>query len=386
MTGVRRSLDGCDRMTGAHAFLAPSSASTWGPGGCAAYPRMAAAFPEDEDSLKAREGTAAHHYVSETVAGREPAVGSLAPNGHPITDEMVECGEAMVTDIRKLQAWPGVMSKMEQRIEMPEIHALNWGTADFIAVDLNNKRLYNWDYKYGHRYVDAFENWQLVDYAVGAVHHFHVTITPEWQIDARIYQPRSFHADGPVKRWSVSGARFRELQAQLTAAAQLAADPNAAMTTGPYCADCPARHACPALQRVGGVSMDVSLRGVPHIMEPANAGVLLKMVRASRERLEDLETGLEAQVMAAIRDGKPVPGWEAVPGQGRERWIQPLADVVAMGDMFGADLRKPAEAITPAQARKKGIDEAVISAYSERPAGETKLKPVDGKNVRKAFQ
>lgn len=372
-------------MTTAHAFLAPSSASTWGPGGCAAYPRMASAFPEDGDSLKAREGTAAHWYVTETVEGREPVVGSLAPNGHPVTDEMVECGADMIADIRKLQAQPGVMIAIEQRVEMPEVHALNWGTADLIGVDLNNKRLYAWDYKFGHRYVDVWENWQLVEYLVGAEHYFNVTITDEWQIDARIYQPRSFHADGQVKKWAPGGKRFRELVADLTVAAHAAAAPDAVLTTGDHCAYCPARHACPALQRAGGVAMDVSLRGSPHVLEPANAGVLLRMVRASRARLEDLETGLEAQVMDAICRGTPVPGWGLEPGVGRERWAQPIADVVALGDALGVDLRKAPEAITPNQARKKGIDGAVISAYSERPKGEMKLKPVDGDAVRKAF-
>lgn len=370
-----------------HAFLAPSSASAWGPGGCPAYPRMAAAFPEDGSTLEAREGDAAHWYVSETALGRRPEMGAVAPNGHPVNEEMAECAWAMVTDICAKIEDPAVMTATEQRVEMPEIHpTLNWGRMDFGAIDPTKRILYAWDFKYGHGYVDVFENWQLVDYAVGAARHFGVTIDHTWTIDNRIYQPRSFHEDGQIKRWVCDGARFLELRAQLAAAATAAVDPDAPMVTGVQCHHCPARHACPALKRVGGVAMDMSLRGVPLELEPENAGLLLRMVRTARERLEDLETGLDAYVSEALRSGVRIPGWEMKPGTARERWTQPVADVLALGAVLGVDLQKPVEPITPAQARKKGIDAAVISAYSERPPGAVKLQPVDEKDIRKAFQ
>ena len=90
--------------------------------------------------------------------------------------------------------------------------------------------------------------------------------------------------------------------------------------------------------------------------------------------------------MAAIRKGEPATGWTLEQGYGREKWTQPVADVLALGAALGYDLAKPQEAITPAQARKKGIDDAVISAYSEKPKGEMKLRPLDEKSIRKAFQ
>ena len=372
-------------MTDQHAFLAPSSASTWGPGGCPAHPRMAAAFPEDGDTLEAREGQAAHYYVTETALGASVPVGMPAPNGHPVTEEMVECGEAMLSDIQ----WLGADSIfIEQHVTMPRVHpTLNWGRADMIGCSHARRTIYAWDYKFGHGYVDAFENWQLVDYGEGAVDFFGVDHPAGWTLDFRIYQPRSFHADGPVKRWTVKGDRFLELVDQLSVAAHAAVQPDAPMVVGKHCHHCPARHACPALQAAGGLSMDISLRGVPHELTPANAGLALRMVRTARERLEDMETGLEAQILASIRKGVAVPGWDAVQGYGRERWIAPVDEVIALGDLLGEDFRKPPEAITPAQARKKkGVDEAVISVYSEKPPGEIKLKPISGKDVRKAFQ
>lgn len=371
----------------AHAFLAPSSAGVWGPGGCPASPRMAQAFPEDGETQEAREGEAAHWWMAEAVEGREWPEGSQAPNGVPTTAEMAECAERMVADIRALLPDMMVSHVLEERVHMPQIHpTLNWGRVDFGAINVDTRTLYAWDYKFGHGYVDVFENWQLVDYIVGIANHFGVTITPEWTIDMRIYQPRSFHEDGPVKRVTIGGARFLELQAMLAAAAHEAAQPDAPMRTGAHCEHCPARHACPALRKVGGLAVDMSLRGVPSELSAVNAGLALRTIRTARERLEDLETGLEAQIMAAIRKGEPATGWTLEQGYGREKWTQPVADVLALGAALGHDLAKPQEAITPAQARKKGIDEAVISAYSEKPKGEMKLRPLDEKSIRKAFQ
>lgn len=371
-------------MSGVHAFLAPSSAGIWGPGGCSAYPRMAHAFPEDGDKPEARQGEAAH-WVMEQMAltGGEPDE-DTAPNGEPVTEEMVESAEQMARDIRSLG--DAAAYRLEVPVVMPQIHPHNWGRADLIGVDRQRKVVRAWDYKFGHGYVDAFENWQTFDYVVGAVNFFQVPLDDTWTFETRIYQPRSFHGDGQVKEWTFGFAEYLDRVAQLRAAAERAMIPDSPMTTGPHCQHCPARHVCPAFLAVGGNAVDLSLRGHPLEMTPAGAGAILKMVRTARERLEDLETGLEAVVMAALRDGKAVPGWEPEQGYGREKWAVPVADVVALGEVLGVDLSKPAEALTPAQARKKGIDEAVISAYSMRPRGEIKLKPVDGKAVRKAFQ
>lgn len=372
-------------MSGAHAFLAPSSASTWGPGGCSAFPRMAAAFPEQEDTPEAREGEAAH-WILERLNILDDVVnsGGLAPNGEIITPEMIEGAAQMAADVQALMTTADI--GLEQTVTMPQISALNRGRADMIGVDMKARKVYAWDYKFGHGYVDAFENWQTFDYAIGAVNHFQVPLDDTWTFDTRIYQPRSYHKEGPVKRWEFGFAKYLELLPKLRAAAELALVPDSPMTTGPHCQHCPARHVCPAFIAVGGNVIDMSLRGNPLEMSAAGAGALLKMVRLGRERLEDLETGLEAVVLAAIREGKAVPGWTTEFSEPREKWTQPVADVVAMGLLMGVDLSKPAEAITPAQARKKGIDAAVISAYSTRPKGEMKLKPLDGKDVRKAFQ
>src|SRR5690349_20197915 len=142
-----------------HAWLAPSSAPIWwAPDGCPAYPRMAALYPEEEDTPESREGTAAHEYLAAMLNGASGwGVGTVANNGHPITDEMMECAEALLADVASWRFSCTVLFVVEQRLVMPEIHpTLNWGTTDIGGADLTNKILYIRDYKYGHRYVDAW--------------------------------------------------------------------------------------------------------------------------------------------------------------------------------------------------------------------------------------
>ena len=55
-----------------------------------------------------------------------------------------------------------------------------------------------------------------------------------------------------------------------------------------------------------------------------------------------------------------------------------------MGELLGFDLAKPKEPITPAQARKIGVDNSLIDEYSQRVPGALKL--VEAKDARKVFR
>lgn len=376
-------------MADDHAFLAPSSADIWGvPDGCPAYPRMAALYPDDEETPEKREGTAAHDYLAGTILSTGIRVGNLAHNGHPITEEMIECAEALLADVASWRFSCIGMFVVEQRLHMPEIHpTLNWGTCDIGGADRANRILYVRDYKYGHRYVDAWENRQLIDYAVGLFRHFgiHQSEWHLWTINAGIFQPRCYHPEGPRKIWICDGVRFLELMDSLAYAARKASEPDASMHTGDHCRDCSARYDCPALIAAGGASVDLSLRGVPQVLTPQKAGLVRSHITGAIARLEALQSGIDAQIEAYIRKGVQVPGMELRAGQGREFWTVPVDEVQALGDLFGKKLTK-VEPITPAQARKLGVDEAVISAYSDRRKGELKVTEMEDNRAAKAFK
>lgn len=378
---------GVEMTEAAHAFLAPSSAYRWGPDGCPNSPHMEAHYPEDEESPEAREGTAAHYFVTEALSGRTVSIGELAPNGVPITAEMVECGQDLIRDVQDTAAAiPNHLLYIETRVTMTSVHAYNWGTPDAYMICISRRVLFLWDYKFGHRYVDAFRNWQCVDYSIGALER-HGIPREEWHlwhITIAIAQPRNYHPDGPLREWRFNGAELVTLAEKLRVAALLVFAPNPALKTGEHCRDCRARHACPALQRVGMSLVDISMTGQPVDLPLDALGLELRITKAAIARLTARATGLEEMAKSLAEKRVSIPHWHGEYGQGRQRWTIPPADVIAMGQLFGVDLAKPTS-LTPLQAIKKGLDPDFIKEISETPRGGMTLVPFDSDHAAKRF-
>lgn len=373
-----------------HAFLAPSGSPQWGPGGCPASARMQAAYPEDVESEKAREGTAAHFYVSEALLGREHPAGTVAPNGVPINAEMISCGTDYLRDIRDtMKSAPDVVLRVEQRVTMTRmISPGNWGTPDAYVVDYWNRRVHLWDYKYGHRYVDAFRCWQLIDYLIGIVETENIPDIETWTFTQTIAQPRNYHPDGPLRcAPDITGAQLVTLAEELRVAAEAALGPTSPFKTGDHCRDCTARHACPALQKVAMSCVDMSFCAQPVDLTANAQSVELAIIRAAIKRMGARAEGLEASLLGCIRSGANVPFHKAEYSFGREKWKDDTnaQDVFAVGDMFGVDLRKKQEPITPAQAKKAGVDASVIDTYAHKPRGALTLVEITEHSIAKRF-
>lgn len=371
-----------------HARLAPSRASRWGPGACPGSPAMEERYPEDEDSEEARQGTAAHWHVTETLSDREPAMGTLAPNGYPIDAEMIECAESLLRDVRDTvaAAGPEHILKIESRVSMAlSVHPDNWGTPDIYLIDYTQKTLHIWDYKYGHRYVNAYRNWQMIDYSCGVFETHGISDWGPWRITITIGQPRNYAPEGPMREWALSGAELLRYAAQLATAAAKASQPDASLETGEHCRDCLAAHACPALQRAAMSAVDLSFGQSAIDMPAAAVGLELKILTAAGARIKARLDALQEHAIGLVKKGEVVPHWTMGRTQPRSKWKVPVADVTAMGNLFGVDLTKPPEAITPPQAIKAGIDPAVITQYAETPLGSLKLEPLDDSAAAKAF-
>ena len=129
-------------------------------------------------------------------------------------------------------------------------------------------------------------------------------------------------------------------------------------------------------QSAGAVLLDVTPQGV---------GMELALLKRAEAALAARIAGLESSAMASIRSGVVVPGWTVESTIGREEWTAPAAEVITLGEMMGVKLAKPPEPITPAQARKAGLDATVTAQYSRRKTGESKLVPVNTTDARRAF-
>lgn len=375
-----------------HAFLPPSGAKIWMV--CAAAPTMWQRYPESEDKPDAILGQAAH-WVATGMA--QPgyvsgfAVGDVTPQGLSVTEEMMQGAEMYQQEVWR--ACGGITLShwhVEERVQIPYVAANNWGTPDTWLFGHNpttgRAKLTVLDYKFGHEYVDVFENWQLIDYACGILDHLGITGLADQMIDVEfvIVQPRCYQAGGPVRTWRVLAsdlrARFNLLQ---SAAARANAPDPMASPTAAGCKHCSGRHACNALQLAGYASADLARKSVPIDLLPGPLGLEAAMLEEALGLLDARVSGLKEQIEHALRAGHAIPLWGMDNVEGRLKWTVPDAEVIALGQMMGASLAKP-DVLTPVQAMKK-IDPEMVALYSTRAPGGATLVRRDDSAARKVF-
>lgn len=371
----------------AHAVLAPSSAARWV--ACAGSVMLAALYPEREETEEAREGSASHWAAFEMLHGRPVAVGQVAPNGVVLSEEMIDGAEQYVEAIDAALARHGLgrdALHVEQRVAIPYVHEHNWGTPDCWFVSADGKTLVIFDYKYGHRFVEVFENWQLLDYCCGILSALGVDglADQSLQVEFCIVQPRSYHRDGPVRTWSTLASNLRAHFNTLRNAAEAALLPGAVCTVNPECRDCPGRHACEAVQRAALSAVDMATQSTPLELPAAALALELRTLQRAADLLKARVSGLEETALYRIRGGELVPGYAVEAQVGRQEWTVPVDQVVALGSLMGKELSKPG-VVTPKQALKLGIDAATIKTMSTRAQKGLALVVDDGKAARKAF-
>ena len=376
-------------MSGAHSILPPSGAAAWKL--CGLWVAMNQAYPKP-DTPESLEGNAAHWVFAEMLAGNIVCEGLIAPNGVVVTEEMIEGGELVVETVRaRMPAERFGAPRVEEAVGIARIHPQCWGTPDIWAFSAAPLVLEVIDYKFGHRFVDEYENDQGVAYIAGIVDALAEKFKEgaglfdqRCKVNFTVIQPRCFYKGAPVRTWSVLASDLRGHINQLAGAAELALMPNPPAVTNAECRDCPGRHACPALQQAAYSDAEFAVKSSPVELPPAAASLELKMLERSLERLQARVEGMREAVAAYIRQGHSVPFHRAEQGYGRQQWTMPVDQVLAMGSLMGVDLSKPGVK-TPKQAIKSGVDEAVIKAYSITPLGSIKLVPDNPADARRVF-
>lgn len=344
---------------------------------CAGWRAMADAFPETSDTAEAMEGTAAHWVIEQIMSKKPVADGDIAPNGVEVTEEMLDGAELFINAVGT------TIGHVEKRVDMRTIiNPANWGTPDFFGLDTGVLRII--DYKFGHRYVEEFENWQIIDYAAGICEFLEIRPAHGLAVEITIVQPRHFGRHGPVRTWKTSYGELVPYWEKLRAAAAAAMEPEPLCTVGSQCEFCPGRHACETLQRATLNIVDQSFTSLPLILPNDVAARELKTMLRSAKLLESRITGLSESLLMALTAGQTVPGLAAERSEGRQKWNKPIPEVIATATLLGIDVSKPA-LITPKQAIKKGMSAGVVNSISEVPIGELKLVEVDLRKSRKVF-
>lgn len=364
-------------MPGAHARFAPSSLARLM--ACAGSYELARHYPEDEDSPAALEGTAAHEVAAALLdAGELMQIGSLASNGVEITQEMVEGAQLYAEHVRRVL--PGKVLHVEQRVDCFNLHPECWGTPDTYGFD--GADLHVFDYKFGHGFVDEFENWQLLAYAAG-IWHTDFRSGARGKLHLHIVQPRNYSRRGPVRTWTLTAEQLDRYADRIRERLALIADaPVQFCTPGKHCRYCPARRGCEALAKVGHLACDLTGEAIPLDLPADQLGVELAYLQRAAELLKYRIEGLEEQAEATLRKGERVPGYHLVNVTGNEKWNDP-SQVEALGQLWGVDLVKR-QPLTPAQARKKLPDPSIVDTLASRPASLV-LQQDSEKEARRVF-
>jgi hypothetical protein len=356
---------------------------------------MAQMYPETETTDAAEEGTASHEVGALDIhAGLNPQadvcevldIGDAASNGVIVTEEMKECAGIYSTGCLSILNFGfgdlGASYGIEDQVSIEAIHAECFGTVDFWAHIPSEKELYVCEYKYGHLFVDVFENAQLICYATGLARK--LNLDQDTTVIFRITQPRAYGRGGPTREWRVKLSGLNLLISQLAVKAAQALGPNPTLQTGSHCRYCQARNACPEALKAGIGFYEMASQVNTYDMSPEALGLQLRIVERAQEQLKALASSYREQVMTTIKAGGSVPGWEAIPAMGREAWNRPIDEVLYIGKLMGKDLSKPG-VVTPNQARKLGMDADIVALYAGKPNKGMKIVPQTETKIKKAF-
>jgi len=335
---------------------------------------------EADDTIR-EEGTACHAVALAMAHGYNITEGMTAQNGVIVSEEMID---ACLLYLGALAKWR-IPVTYEQPIHIHRIYPGLTGTPDAHGVDYEKRILRVADLKFGYRYVDAFENWQLICYACGLLDLYNLNDL-EWWVEFTIVQPRSYGHEA-VRTWYVKASDLRAFINVLSNSAHRAMTGQGSLKVNPGCINCVARYRCEALQMAAVDAMSLSVQAVPLDLNPSQLSAELRVLQTYSKLLEARITGLESQATHMLASGQVVPWYEITHGVGRETWQSPEkeAEVLALGRMMGKDVSKASKAITPTQA-KKVLPPELVALYSHRPGTGPKLRQLDAKKIRKTFQ
>lgn len=343
-----------------HAKLSPSRAARRMV--CPGSRALEETYPDTNISLAAREGITAHWVAQQYLLGIYD-IPEFSPNEELITNEMLEGADLYENNIKSILS---DTLHIEERIDISIVHPDCWGTPDCWGVVDNH--LYIFDYKFGHGVIEAYENWQLLEYAAGISQ-----LVSFEKVTLAIIQPRSYIRRGPIRSWTITTAELLEYIDKLRNTEFLAMEPGALCNPSPECKYCSARSICSALQNTVGYILDIAKSNSYWPLSNVHLGFELKHLRKALHLLEARLTGLEEQTKSRISKGEYIPGFKLESGRGGEYWTKDISEILTLGELMGLDLSKPQEVVTPSQARKIGIHEEILHEYSRKTSGKLKL-------------
>lgn len=354
---------------------------------------MESLVPEPPDSDAALEGTTAHELARMILTGE---VGSaeemidrvIQSTGLVVDGEMAKHVQAYVDEVRSRPVdWLKCEAHVPFRIVSPVTgrHIQVEATTDCVAYSEAFGILWVDDLKYGYRLVEAPGNWQGICYMLGSVIQFLSGPQGQSVMESKqpitvvftIHQPRPWHEDGPVRQWKLTGEELWDIwHAHLANVVVDKLHDSKDLCTGTHCHFCDAFAVCPSAQRAGMNSVDVAMQGVPQEIDGNALSIELENLDRAKRMIKQRYTAIENLAKQKIKNGEIVPNWGIEPNYGNSAWLNP--DQLKLLEMVhGVDLHEKPKPVTPAEAKRRGLDEAIIKPLVDRPYIGHKLSRID---------
>ena len=377
-----------------HSRLAPSGSKRWI--NCPGSIELSDKCPPQADSPYAIEGTAAHSLGEICITnGKDPRtyIGKVLEEGQPVvsenmTDAVQEYLDCIEAYQNELQTHPVI----EQKLDMSWIHPDIGGTPDCTFYSAKHKKLVVIDYKHGQGVpVDVDNNTQLMIYALGAVHDLYVrrvvaNIEKEIKlVELVIVQPRSFHPDGPVRKWAIDTAnlQFWALNV-LKPAAERTDKKDAVLAVGEHCKFCPALAVCPE-QVKNALSLAKTEFEDPILPSPEDLTVeqIAKVLEVSK-LFSEWAHEVERYAQGRMEIGQHIPGFKLVQKRSNRQWVDVDKAVGTLVKYLGTGGAYETKPITPAKAekalKKKALNsELVLDGLIFKPEPGITLAPESDK-------
>lgn len=333
---------------------------------------MEHSFPSEPHQV-AKEGTAAHWVAKACFKNPsvtpESMIGQIHENSIAVDGEMAEHVTTYLEEVRSLAVQPEHLY-IEQNLSMAWIHPDASGPPDAWYYCVATQTLYLWDFKYGWRTVNPEKNWQFVEYLAGILAF--LGAAPVKRIETVVVQPRPPHYQGRIRRWHTTVEELGPLFAELQTAAVEATGNNPLCRTGEWCRDCRALAQCPYAQDAALAAIEVSGRVTLAAPSPEEMATEMYILQAAKEAISLRLAAIETVAVASLETGGMVPGWALERSYGRRKWRGSNEELRAVEVLTGLSLfeEKP---VTPAEAKRRGLDDVTRDIYAETPETGNKL-------------
>ena len=356
-----------------HAVLSASSSHRWL--NCNPSARLEQQF-EDRETEAAAEGTAAHA-LAEHKLRKALKMRSSRPQSQFDSDEMEEHTDSYVEFVleqleRAKQYCTDPMILIEQKLDFSCYVPDGFGTGDCLIVA--DKTLHIIDFKYGLGVlVDAYENPQMMLYALGALRIFDSLYDIE-KVSMSIFQPRREN----VRTWSIPVTELKQWADEtLKPKAELAYAGKGEYVPGAWCQFCKAAVKCRAR-----ADARMELAKYEFALPPLLTDAEIEDILGKLDDLTKWANEIIAYAQdAAINHGKHWTGFKVVESKTNRKYTDEAAVIEAANAAGYHDIyKKSLISITEMEKLmgKKTFSE-ILGEYVKKPQGKPTLVPASDK-------